>query len=117
MAERGASINNYPLPVRSLAVASLELGGDTSITIEEGKICFTKRQGPALCVGGPTLTVTDILVYSGYSTIASRDLIKEQVEAIAAELQLTPEQFSEQVLVICRTVRSEIRSYVSCLGG
>ena len=98
LAERGASINDYPLPVRSLAVASLELGGDTSLIIEEGKLCFGKRQGPALCVGGSVLTVTDILVYSGYSEIASRDLIKDRVEASAVALGLSPEQFSEQVL-------------------
>ncbi|MDD2212159.1 MAG: hydantoinase/oxoprolinase family protein [Clostridia bacterium] len=98
LAERGALINNYPVPVRSLAISSLTLGGDSSLLIEQGKLRFGPRQGPALCVGGPVLTVTDVLVYSGYSEIASPALIKEPVEETARVLQLTPQQFSEQVL-------------------
>lgn len=98
LAERGAFINDYPVPVRSLAVSSLALGGDTSLLIEQGKLRFGQRQGPALCVGGPVLTVTDVLVYSGYSEIASPELIKEQIAEMAGVLQLTPAQFSEQVL-------------------
>ena len=61
---------------------------------------FGPRQGPALCVGGPVLTITDILVYSGYSKIASPELIKDNVEEMAQGLQLTPQQFAEQVLMM-----------------
>lgn len=98
LAERGAMIKDFPLPVRSLAVSSLELGGDSSIAIDEGKISLAPRQGPALCVGGPTLTVTDVLVYCGYSEVAHPEVIKEQIEAIAAELKLSTQQFTELVL-------------------
>ncbi|MGI6588270.1 MAG: hydantoinase/oxoprolinase N-terminal domain-containing protein [Peptococcia bacterium] len=98
LAERGAFINNYPVPVRSVAVSSLALGGDTSLLIDKNIVSFGQRQGPALCVGGPVLTITDILVYSGYSNIASPELIKDKVEEMAQALQLTPQQFSKQVL-------------------
>jgi len=98
LAENGATIKSYPLPVRSLAVSSLELGGDTSLIIKEGKIGFAPRQGSALCIGGPVLTITDVLVYCGYSEIASPDLIKGQVEAMAEELKITPPQLTKLVL-------------------
>ncbi|HHY06148.1 MAG TPA: hydantoinase/oxoprolinase family protein [Clostridia bacterium] len=100
LAERGAFINKYPIPVRSLAISSLALGGDTSLLIDKNTVSFGPRQGPALCVGGPVLTITDILVYSGYSKIASPELIKDNVEEMAQGLQLTPQQFAEQVLMM-----------------
>jgi N-methylhydantoinase A len=98
LAEKGAVINNYPVPIRSLAVASLALGGDTPVLISNGKVVFGEKQGVASCLGGPTLTVTDVLVYLGYSTLSSPDKIKAQVEERAAALQITPQQFSCQVL-------------------
>ncbi len=100
LAERGAFINDYPVPVRSLAVTSLALGGDTPLLLENSQLVLGKRQGPALCLGGPLLTVTDLLVYLGYSDIASPQLIAAQVEKMACALQLTPQQFSDQVLAL-----------------
>jgi N-methylhydantoinase A len=103
LAERGAFINDYPVPVRSLAVTSLALGGDTPLLLENKQLVLGKRQGSALCLGGPVLTVTDLLVYLGYSDIASPQLIAAQVEEMASALKLTPQQFSDRVLALLLT--------------
>ncbi|MDD2402299.1 MAG: hydantoinase/oxoprolinase family protein [Clostridia bacterium] len=98
IAEKGAYINSFPVPVRALAVSSSALGGDTPILIDNGRIEFGERQGSALCLGGSTLTVTDILVYLGYSDIAASSDVKEEVENYAKQLGLEPKKFSYSIL-------------------
>ncbi|NLB81847.1 MAG: hydantoinase/oxoprolinase family protein [Clostridiaceae bacterium] len=98
LAAKGALIKQDPVPVRSLAISSLALGGDTPLFIEQGQLRFGQRQGPAFCLGGPVLTITDVLVFLGYSDLSSPDRVKEQLEKMAASLQLTPDNFSCQVL-------------------
>lgn len=98
LAERGSFIKGHPIPLRSLAVASLPIGGDSSLYTKDGAICLGKREGPALCVGGPCLTVTDALVHIGYSDFSSPEPIKKEIEAMAASLETEPLDFSAQVL-------------------
>lgn len=98
LAAQGASLNNYPLPVHSLAISSLALGGDTTLIIDRQNLQFGPKQGPALCLGGPTLTITDVLVYGGYSNLSSRESITPQIVKMAKALQQTPTQFVAVVL-------------------
>lgn len=100
LAERGAEIKNLTIPVRALAVSSEALGGDTSIICNDGKIGLGKRLGPALCLGGPTLTVTDVLVYSGYSNIGDHSLINQQLRELAAALATDIDALCAEVLKI-----------------
>ena len=81
-----------------LAVASLSIGGDSSLRIKDGAICLGKREGPALCAGGPRLTVTDALVHIGYSDFPSSEPIKKEMEMMAASLDTEPLDFCAQVL-------------------
>ena len=98
LAERGTFIKGHPIPLRSLAVASLSIGGDSSLRIKDGAICLGKREGPALCAGGPRLTVTDALVHIGYSDFPSSEPIKKEMEMMAASLDTEPLDFCAQVL-------------------
>ena len=63
LAERGAFIKDHPIPLRSLAVASLPIGGDSPLLIKDRTICFGKREGPALCAGGTPVSYTHLDVY------------------------------------------------------
>lgn len=98
LAEKGARLLNCPLPVRALAVSSLALGGDTSLQAREGQISLGERQGPALCLGGPCLTVTDVLVFLGYSEIGSPKMVAPYLEDLASEFKITPAVLGQMVL-------------------
>ncbi|HHX97086.1 MAG TPA: hydantoinase/oxoprolinase family protein [Clostridia bacterium] len=98
LSSQGAFIKKYPLPVRSLAMASLALGGDTPLEIKNGKLSFGFRQGQALCLGGPKLTISDILVYSGYSKLGTPESVVVAIEKISGELNLTSKEFAQLVL-------------------
>lgn len=108
LADKGASLEGYPIPTRALSVASLALGGDTSIKSSDNKIGFGKRQGPALCLGGPVITITDILVYAGLCHIGEKDRIKPELDKLAQSLQLSAEELCKQVtdLVIDKLEKS-----------
>lgn len=98
LAEKGAEINNYTVPVRAMAVSSAALGGDTSIVFEEGKVRLGERVGPALCLGGPSLTVTDILVHLGYSSIGDLGLIESILKDFSLSTGIDKEDICRESL-------------------
>lgn len=98
MASKGALLSGYPLPCRALAVSSLPLGGDTSLSIQHGKVLLAKRIGPAYCLDGPAPTITDALVYLGLSDIGHKALAYNAMELLAAETACSPKQLAEEAL-------------------
>lgn len=98
LSERGAVVNGFATPSRALAVSSVALGGDTSLLAAEGKLVLGERQGPAFCLGGSCLTVTDILVYRGLSTIGTREQVRPPLEDVARKVGRTPDDVAEEVL-------------------
>lgn len=100
MAEKGAQVNGYPLSVRSLAVSSLALGGDTAVAVEDGRVMLREKTGAALCLGGPELTVTDILVSLGLSEIGDIDTALAAVKRQEALHTLPPGRLAQGTLQI-----------------
>ena len=100
LSDRGAVLHGFPIPGKALAVASIALGGDTPVLAGEGRPVLGKRQGPAFCLGGPALTVTDILVYRGLSDIGAKQQVLPPLENIARQLGRTPDELAEEVLDI-----------------
>lgn len=98
MSSKGALLNGYPLPCRALAVSSLPLGGDTSLTVRHGKVILAERIGPAYCLSGPAPTITDALVYLGLSDIGHKELAYTAIESLAAEAACSPKQLAENAL-------------------
>lgn len=103
LAERGAAINKYPVPVRAMAVSSAAFGGDTAVVYEQGRIALGCRKGPALCLGGPNLTVTDILVYKGCSSVGDESLIHSELREFSSAAGMDTEDICIEVvrLFIC----------------
>lgn len=97
LAEKGASLQGYPIPTRTLAVSSQALGGDTSIINKDNVLAFGKRQGPALCLGGPVVTLTDVLVYAGLSHIGEKANIKPELDKLARSLHISCDELCEQI--------------------
>ncbi len=59
-ASRGATIDGHLTHIKSFAVRSVALGGDSPIIVQEGDLRLgTIREGPAACFGGRLPTVTD----------------------------------------------------------
>lgn len=59
-ASKGAVINGHLTHIRSFAVNSLAMGGDSPISGESGELTIGRtRFGPAACFGGETPAVTD----------------------------------------------------------
>ncbi len=100
LSERGAFIDNYPIPVRGLALTSLALGGDTSITAQNGRVSLGPRKGQAYCLGGPRLTITDILVYLGKSDISSSEEVVGALGELAGSLGRKPQEIAAEVIDI-----------------
>lgn len=64
LSSKGASIGPFLTQVRSLAVRSVPVGGDTAIIANTDGIGLSNyRLGSAYCLGGPVPTVTDAMRY------------------------------------------------------
>ncbi|QNB45652.1 hydantoinase/oxoprolinase family protein [Thermanaerosceptrum fracticalcis] len=98
LSSKGATIGGFPTPVRALAVASLPIGGDTPLVENNRQLAFGQRKGPALCLGGPELTLTDILVYLGYSSLGQKETIAPFLHDLANRLELSPRETAERAL-------------------
>lgn len=63
MARGGATIREYPSAVRSFAVKSVGVGGETLVHIENGELIVgPMRIGPSLALGGTAPTLGDALI-------------------------------------------------------
>lgn len=66
ISSRGAQIGSFLTSVRSLAVRSIPVGGDSAVLKGNGGIVLADhRLGPAYCLGGTTPTPTDAMCYLG----------------------------------------------------
>lgn len=98
VSQKNASINEYPLPIKAMETSSISIGGDSAIIVQNGMFHITQREGPALCLGGPVLTITDILVYKGLSSLKLNAAVKEAIDISSAECQTTPSLFADMVI-------------------
>lgn len=98
LTEKGASIKDYPLPVRALAVSSIPLGGDNSLEIINGSVGLGPKKGRAMCLGGPSLTVTDLMVLEGYSDLAMPTEVRKAALDLAQSLNLDLKGLCDMVL-------------------
>ncbi|MBE6080155.1 MAG: hydantoinase/oxoprolinase [Veillonella sp.] len=67
MARGGAMIRNYPSAVRSFAVSSVGIGGESAVAFDENGqlIVGPERLGPSLVLGGTVPTLGDALIVLG----------------------------------------------------
>ena len=95
---QGIELASYKTLIRSLETLSIGLGGDSTVTIEDGQLKIgPERTGPAMAYGGPKPTPTDALAIlndigegdrersiDGLKPLA--DCLNISVEAIAANI-------------------------------
>ena len=92
VSSRGARIGPYSTLVRSLAVRSVPVGGDSVIITDGSNFSLAAyRLGPAFCLGGPAPTPTDAMCYLGLVEYGDRERAKEAMTTLADEGHRNPE--------------------------
>lgn len=78
LSAKGARIEGQLTQVRTLAVKSVPIGGDSVLErIEDEIVIHGRRMGPAYCMGGPVPTPTDALRVLGLTTLGDQERASE----------------------------------------
>lgn len=87
MTKSGVSIREYPSAVRSFAVTSVGIGGESVVRIVDGKITVgPERVGPSVALGGAEPTLGDALIVLGHASYGDVELAVQSMAALANKL-------------------------------
>lgn len=88
MTKNGVSIREYPSAVRSFAVTSVGIGGESVVRIVDGEITVgPERVGPSAALGGNEPTLGDALIVLGYANYGKAELATQSLQQLAHVLQ------------------------------
>ena len=88
MTKNGVSIREYPSAVRSFAVTSVGIGGESVVRIVDGKITVgPERVGPSAALGGNEPTLGDALIVLGHASYGDTELATQSLQQLAHVLQ------------------------------
>ena len=88
MTKNGVSIREYPSAVRSFAVTSVGIGGESVVRIVDGKIAVgPERVGPSAALDGPEPTLGDALIVLGHASYGDAELATQSLQQLAHVLQ------------------------------
>ena len=88
MTKNGVSIREYPSAVRSFAVTSVGIGGESVVRIVDGKITVgPERVGPPAALGGNEPTLGDALIVLGHASYGDAELATQSLQQLAHVLQ------------------------------
>lgn len=117
MTKNGVSIREYPSAVRSFAVTSVGIGGESVVRLKNGNLTVgPKRVGPSVALGGVEPTLGDALIVLGHANygdfnLASRAL-QDLADAIQAALQSNNVNTSNNQLTHIKTASDVARLIV-----
>ena len=87
MTKNGVSIREYPSAVRSFAVTSVGIGGESVVRIVDGEITVgPERVGPSAALGGNEPTLGDALIVLGNESYGKVGLAERAMEVLANRL-------------------------------
>ena len=88
MTKNGVSIREYPSAVRSFAVTSVGIGGESVVRIVDGEIMVgPERVGPSAALGGNEPTLGDALIVLGLASYGDVELATQSLQQLADMLQ------------------------------
>lgn len=88
MTKNGVSIREYPSAVRSFAVTSVGIGGESVVRIVDGEITVgPERVGPSAALGGNEPTLGDALIVLGHASYGDAELATQSLQQLAHLLQ------------------------------
>lgn len=98
-ASRGAVIGGRYTHVRSFAVRSIALGGDSAVRWAENKVVIgPDRLGPAACFGGPGATPTDAVNILEEGKLGSLSLSRGALEEVSRKAGLTVRELAQTIV-------------------
>ncbi len=116
LSAKGAQIGPYSTLVRTLAVRSIPVGGDSAIhSSDRGFVLEDYRLGPAYCLGGNVPTPTDAMRYLGLIDYGDERLAEEAIASILPMERRTPEFLNELASAIIDMVAEKIAGAVDSL--
>lgn len=106
----GIKIGGYKTLVRSVYSHSIGLGGDSSITIEKGKIKIGPlRAGEPVALGGLEPTPTDAMIALGKVDMGDRNKSIKAMEKLGKGLDLTVKEMATEILAgMAEIIKKEI---------
>ena len=88
MTKNGVSIREYPSAVRSFAVTSVGIGGESVVRIVDGEIMVgPERVGPSAALGGNEPTLGDALIVLGHASYGDVELATQSLQQLADMLR------------------------------
>lgn len=114
MTKSGVSIREYPSAVRSFAVTSVGIGGESVVRLKNGNLTVgPERVGPSVALGGVEPTLGDALIVLGHANygdfnLASRAL-QDLADAIQATVQSNNVNISNNQLTLIKTASDVAR--------
>ena len=88
MTKNGVSIREYPSAVRSFAVTSVGIGGESVVRIVDGEITVgPERVGPSAALGGNEPTLGDALIVLGHASYGDAELATQSLQQLADMLR------------------------------
>lgn len=98
-ASRGALLGGHYSHVRSFAVRSLPLGGDSTVRISGGEIVIgPERSGPAACFGGLAATPTDAVNVLEGGKLGHLELSIRALEEVAQQAGLAVRELAQRII-------------------
>lgn len=99
LSSKGARVMGQLTQVRTLAVKSVAIGGDSVLDLRGKEInIHNQRKGPAYCLGGPVPTPTDALRALGLVELGDKEKAIAAMELLGRDLNINVEQVAEQVI-------------------
>ena len=90
MTKNGVSIREYPSAVRSFAVTSVGIGGESVISLKNGNLTVgPERVGPSVALGGIEPTLGDALIVLGHANYGDFNLASRALQDLADAIQAT----------------------------
>jgi len=97
--QEGINIGSHPTLVRALKVHSVGIGGDSAISILDGRIRVgPNRLGPSIAFGGEIPTLTDALIWKDSCDCGNTERSKSGLAAFAAKNGIDTEELADQAI-------------------
>ena len=114
MTKNGVSIREYPSAVRSFAVTSVGIGGESVIRLKNGNLTVgPERVGPSVALGGVEPTLGDALIVLGHANYGDFNLatraLQDLADAIQATFQSNNVNISNNQLTLIKTASDVAR--------
>lgn len=115
----GIQLAQYKTLIRSLETYSLGLGGDSAITVKDGKLLIgPERLGPAMAYGGPAPTPMDALFVLENIPDGSREKSEAGLEPLAREMRFSVKSLAAEIVdLACKKILSAARRLIYQING